>query len=267
MTPTPTLFVFDADTPPGRRDWAVLLPVRPRAVYADGGAFVPTDGGSPARDGVVVAHASTLNGLVADELDQLLGSLAHHDLYLVVVSGGFAPTVADGERVYRRKAPVAGGGTLDDGFRRSFADFWADFLASGRPEFALLEPADTHRLDQLEALCAGYVLTAVGNATERADDLAPAVAALGLAAVSRASPDVRAKLAGYRGWFEEPASWRGVLGDLDRYGAELAGELRRRHGAVALPPGIDRLLESLKTAGPIEPAAVATAVCEMPHFR
>jgi hypothetical protein len=267
VTGTPNLFVFDADTPPGRRDWAALLPVPPRDVYPEGGAFVPADGGPPARDGVVVAHASTLNGLVSDELDHLLASLPQHDLYLVVVSGGSAHSVADGERVYRRKATVAGGRTPDEGFRRSFADFWADFVASRRTEFALLEPADTHRLDRLEALCAGYVLAAVGGATGAAGELAPAVGVLGLDPVGRAPDDVRAKLGASREWFEAPASWRGVLGDMDRFGAELAAELRRRHGAAALPPGIGTLLEALKTADPVAPAAVAAAVRDMPHLR
>src|SRR5262249_48256801 len=170
---------------------------------------VPTDDlPSAVRDGVVVAHASTLNGLVGDELDRLLASLAQQNLYLVVVSGGFSRSVADSERVYRRKTPVAGARTPDDGFRRCFADFWEDYRTSHSPEFALLEPAATPGLDRLETLCAGYVLAVIGDPGKETppEKLTLAVAALGLDPVGRATDAVRAKLAGYRAWFETTES-------------------------------------------------------------
>jgi len=93
------------------------------------------------------------------------------------------------------------------------------------------------------------------------------VTTLGLDPVGRATDAVRRKLEGYRTWFETPGSWRGVLGgDVEKFGMQLAGEMRRRHGNAALPAGIGQLLDALQTGDSVAPADVAAAVRDMPHL-
>jgi hypothetical protein len=231
--------------------------------------WCPVEGDGGVSDGVIVAHASSFDGLSSREQDSALEALPGEHLYLVLVAGGASQVEFANPRVYRRHRFVGKSRVPDAGFRSCFAEFWHHFGQAREPNFLLLEPLDAHHLADLDALCAGYVIAhAEADATGvRPSELAPTLARLGLAGLGSPAATVRERLARQRETFRSPAFWAAALGGspsgFPRYRERLAIECTRRYNS-AVPPGIAALLDAITAGVPITTSLVADAVRTFP---
>ena len=148
----PSLYLFDNEDGRWRRPWARMLPPGYIEVSIEADSF--RHEGLPARDGIVVAHASRLPAPPAR--GRLWRSARDAGLSLVLVSGGAQEHGAGEAHVYCRRRPVRTG-DLDEEFARDFARFWEHRVGSGETCFALLEPG-RDMLTALHVLCRGVVL-------------------------------------------------------------------------------------------------------------
>lgn len=267
----PRLYLFDLDAVDVRRDWDALLPVGFHRVMIDGQEWRPIAGDHRVSAGLVLAHASSFDGLSSREQDAALEALARDDLHLVLVAGGASQGEFTNPRVYRRQRFVGKSKVPDAGFRACFAEFWHHFAQTREAKFLLLEPLDAHHLADLDSLCAGYVIAHVeadATGSVQPSVLAPTLARLGLAGMGSPTAAVRDRLARQRETFRSPDFWAATLGGnsagFARYRERLAIEFTRRY-STTVPPGITALLDAIAADQPIEPALVADAVRAFPE--
>lgn len=148
----PSLYLFDTEDERWRRPWARMLPAGFIEVRIEADAF--RHAGGPARDGVVVAHASRLPAGAARE--RLWEDAARSGLDLVLISGGahepgpFPPHVHARRRRVRTRE-------IDGEFARCLARFWDERVRKGVSCFELLEP-ERDPWTVLRVLCRGAVL-------------------------------------------------------------------------------------------------------------
>jgi len=195
-----------------------MLPAGYLEVRIEADAF-RSDAG-PARDGVVVAHASRLPDGPA--LDRLQGGAPVAGLSLVIISGGVQERGPHDAHLYRRCRAVRTR-DVDEEFARCFARFWDHRLRTGENSFALLEP-ERDMLTALHVLCRGAVLAHDASGPE---DAAWA-----------------AEVTGPAWWslLDLPALRR----ELEAWGVQDAR--------------LERLLDRIETAGPIAPETARQAL-------